>query len=53
MHDAGQLAGQVLVVGLHLIVILLLVLLYQALVHRQRLSAGVRELPAKRTKRSR
>lgn len=46
MHDAGQLPGQFPVVGLHLIVIFLLVLLYQTLVHRQRLAAGVGELPA-------
>lgn len=46
VHDAGQLPGQVPVVGLHLIVILLLVLLYQTLVHRQRLAAGVCKLPA-------
>lgn len=48
MHYAGQLPRQVPVVGLHLIVILVLVLLYQALVHRQRLAARVHELPADR-----
>lgn len=46
VHDAGQLPGQVPVVGLHLIVILLLVLLYQTLVDRQRQAAGIRKLPA-------
>lgn len=45
VHDCGQLPGQVPVVGLHLIMILLLVLLYQTLVHRQCLAAGVCELP--------
>lgn len=47
VHDGGQLTGQVPVVGLHLIVVLLLVLLDQALVHRQRLAARVSELPAR------
>lgn len=47
VHDGGQLAGQVPVVGLHLIVVLLLVLLDQALVHRQRLAARVGEMPAR------
>lgn len=46
VHDGGQLPGQVPVVGLHLIMILLLVLLYQTLVHRQGLAAGVCKLPA-------
>lgn len=46
MHYAGQLPRQVPVVGLHLIMILVLVLLYQTLVHRQCLAARVRELPA-------
>lgn len=45
MHDAGQLPRQVPVVGLHLVVILLLVLFDQPLVHAQRLTAGVHELP--------
>lgn len=48
MHYAGQLPRQVPVVGLHLIMILVLVLLYQALVHRQCLAARVHELPAHR-----
>lgn len=48
MHYAGQLPCQVPVVGLHLIMILVLVLLYQALVHRQCLAARVHELPADR-----
>lgn len=46
VHDAGQLPGQVPVVGLHLIMVLLLVLLYQTLVHCQCLATGVHKLPA-------
>lgn len=45
MHYAGQLPGQVPVIGLHLIMILMLVLLYQTLVHRQCLATSVHELP--------
>lgn len=48
VHDAGQLPGQVPVVGLHLIMILLLVLFDQALVHSQPLTAGVHELPVEK-----
>lgn len=45
MHYAGQLSGQVPVIGLHLIMILMLVLLYQTLVHRQCLATRIHELP--------
>lgn len=45
MHDVGQLPGEVPVVGLHLVMIFLLVFLDQPLVHSQRLTTGVHELP--------
>lgn len=48
VHDGGQLSGQVPVVGLHLIMVLLLVLLYQALIHTQGLTTGVHKLPAQK-----
>lgn len=51
VHYAGQLPRQVPVVGLHLIMILVLVLLYQTLVHCQCLAARVHELPADRKTR--
>lgn len=49
VHDKRQLSGQVSVAGLHLIVILLLIFLYQPLIHTQSLATSLHKLPTDTT----